>query len=94
MGGFLIVNLLRIFLFKGLIENTSSISQTTGGLVQGNSLGEIRQDFLLLPALPVSIVKNLRCSGLYGTSCLPCGKCFVRCLFNELQSQKSFPAPQ
>lgn len=53
--------------FKGLIENTSSISQTTDGPVQSNSLGEIRQDFLLLPELPISIIENLRRSGLYGT---------------------------
>lgn len=64
-------------LFKGFVENSISVSQTAGGLVQGNSLGEIRQDLLLLPELPVSIIENLRCSGPYGTSFLPCGKCFL-----------------
>ena len=71
MGDFLIVNLLRIFIFKDLIEITSSVAQTTDGLVKGNSLGEIRQDFLLLPELPVSIAENLRHSGLYSTSFFP-----------------------
>ncbi|XP_074939163.1 nuclear factor erythroid 2-related factor 3 isoform X2 [Phalacrocorax aristotelis] len=43
---------------EGLIENISALSQITDGLVQGNSLGEIRQDFLLLPELPASLLED------------------------------------
>lgn len=82
-------DLLRIVLFKGLVENSVSIFQTAGGLVQGNSLGEIRQD-LLLPELPVNIIENFRCCGPYGTSFLPCGKYFLYSLFIEWQSESPF----
>lgn len=49
---FFIADFLRIILFKGLVENSIFIPQTAGGLVQANSLGEIRQDQLLVTWAP------------------------------------------
>lgn len=81
--------LLRIVLFKGLVKNSISISWTAGGLVQGNSIGEIRQD-LLLPELPVSVIEKFVRCGPYSTLFLPCGKRSLHSLFTELQSESPF----
>ncbi|XP_074842262.1 nuclear factor erythroid 2-related factor 3 [Carettochelys insculpta] len=45
---------------QGIIENTSSASQPTAGLICSNSVEEIWQDFLLSPELWVSLVENFK----------------------------------
>ncbi|XP_010183445.1 PREDICTED: nuclear factor erythroid 2-related factor 3-like [Mesitornis unicolor] len=57
-----------LLFFEGHLQllpsQMENVLETTDGLVQGNTLGEIRQDLLLLPELPVSTVESIRCSGL------------------------------
>lgn len=56
----------------------SAVSQTTGGLEHSKFLGKIQQDFLLLPELPISLVENLRHSGICSALLLSYGKYDLR----------------